>query len=314
MPCFFIISGLLFSEKYLSSVKTFYKKRIKSLWWPFVKWTWIFLFFHNIFYASGIYSDSYTLKEMLYKSFTTLLMLHNEQLIGGFWFIRSLFIASIFSVTYFKLFGFSIKSSLIGIVLLLATAEILCILNLKIYYINSFNLLACAYFLTGALFRLINFKEIKYKKFICAISVLLLGLSLLDEKREMLELNDKILLPYFFQSIIISFSFLTLIEIYKGKEWTKFFYYLGDKTLDILIIHFIAFRLVSVIKIEALGLDYDHMKDFPVIESQNEYFWVLYVVVALLVALAFSGSKKYLGIWYHKVWEQFKAKKNEVTT
>lgn len=291
MPCFFIISGLLFSKKYLSSIKTFYIKRVKSLWWPYVKWTWIFLLLHNIFHSIGFLERNYSIKEIFTNFFTTGFMIHSEQLLGGFWFISALFIASIFSVTYLKIFRYNKKSIIFGIISLVIIAELLCITDFKFYYLNKTNLLACAYFLTGALFTLIDYKELKYKKILGFIALGLLGFSVTMDKIEILTLNAKNLIPYFIQSVLISFAFLTLIELYQGKKWTKFFLYLGDKTLDILIIHFLAFKIVSYIKIAFLGMDYSHLSDFPVIKEQNELFWIAYVVMAIIVSLIFVTLK-----------------------
>ena len=50
MPCFFLISGYLFKEKYLNDAKQFIYKKVKGLYYPFVKWSLIFLLLHNIFY------------------------------------------------------------------------------------------------------------------------------------------------------------------------------------------------------------------------------------------------------------------------
>lgn len=48
MPCFFFISGWLLSDKYLADLKTGLIRKVIGSYWPFVKWTLIFLFFHNL--------------------------------------------------------------------------------------------------------------------------------------------------------------------------------------------------------------------------------------------------------------------------
>lgn len=61
MPCFFFVSGFLLKEKYLSTMMTFFKRRIKGLWWPFVKWSVVFMLLHNVLTSLHIYNSSYTL-------------------------------------------------------------------------------------------------------------------------------------------------------------------------------------------------------------------------------------------------------------
>lgn len=106
MPLFLFMSGYCFKEAHLSDTKGFVIKRIKGVWWPFVKWQLIFLLLHNVFFALNIYngeygfrgevSHEYGLMETLKNAFyivTT--MSHGEQLLGGFWFLKSLFFGSI---------------------------------------------------------------------------------------------------------------------------------------------------------------------------------------------------------------------------
>ncbi len=103
MPCFFFVSGFLLKDKYIDAPFKFLKQRMKTLWWPFVKFTCIFILFHNLFCALHLYGDSgswgvvcpYTIKQMGYKALSALAMRESEQLLGGFWFIRELFYAAV---------------------------------------------------------------------------------------------------------------------------------------------------------------------------------------------------------------------------
>lgn len=38
MPLFFFMSGYCFKESYLNTPKDYIKKRIKEVYWPYVKW------------------------------------------------------------------------------------------------------------------------------------------------------------------------------------------------------------------------------------------------------------------------------------
>ena len=100
MPCFFLISGYLLNDKYLTDLKTGLMKRVKDSYWPFVKWELIFLLFHNVFAALYVYEDHYTLGKFIEQFARTLTMTGGERLLGGYWFLISLCWASIFSLLF----------------------------------------------------------------------------------------------------------------------------------------------------------------------------------------------------------------------
>ena len=107
MPLFFFCSGYFFKPvAQLSQLKDFIIKRIKKLYFPFVKWSLFFLLLHNILFKMNIYNDKYGFSgnvssvygvEDFMSRFLNIVfaMRGNEQLLGGFWFIRVLFISSI---------------------------------------------------------------------------------------------------------------------------------------------------------------------------------------------------------------------------
>lgn len=113
MPLFFFFSGFCFKEKYLDDSKVYILKRIKALYVPFVKWNILFLLMHNIFYYVNIYNDKYgfgditshlySLSEMLKIGLNIITKMNDsEQLLGGFWFLRCLFIGSLIAFFLIK--------------------------------------------------------------------------------------------------------------------------------------------------------------------------------------------------------------------
>lgn len=59
MPLFFITAGYFFSRKYLDNPKVFLIKRFKGLYLPFLKWSVIFLFLHNLWFRFGLLNEQY---------------------------------------------------------------------------------------------------------------------------------------------------------------------------------------------------------------------------------------------------------------
>lgn len=106
MPLFFFMAGYCFKEKYLSDFRTFAKKRFLGLWKPYVKYGLLFLLLHNVFFHlhiydsiygsyTGITSCLYGMKDYLLQFQRILRMVGSEQLLGGYWFLPTLFYASI---------------------------------------------------------------------------------------------------------------------------------------------------------------------------------------------------------------------------
>lgn len=105
MPFFFIMSGYCFKEKYLSDARSFVMKRVRGVWWPFVKWCLVFLLLHNVLFHLNIYNDVYGFRGQVAHLYTwqefgdrfikTLYFAANEQLLGGYWFLKELFWASL---------------------------------------------------------------------------------------------------------------------------------------------------------------------------------------------------------------------------
>lgn len=106
MPLFFFFAGYCFKDKYLQTPRIFLQKRIIGLYKPFVKWSVVFLLLHNIFFYLNIYNGEYGFKgsaSFLYdwKDYAICFvhivtrMSDNEQLLGGYWFLKSLFVGSI---------------------------------------------------------------------------------------------------------------------------------------------------------------------------------------------------------------------------
>ena len=104
MPLFFIASGIFFSGKYLHNKKEYAKKKIKSLYLPFVQWSVVFLLFHNVFYEIGIINSEYgtsdgqvntfySLRDIAAHLLGILLQMRGyDGLLGAYWFLRALFV------------------------------------------------------------------------------------------------------------------------------------------------------------------------------------------------------------------------------
>ena len=106
MPLFFIASGYCFKEKYILAPKSYVYNKVKGIYWPYVKWSLLFLLLHNVCFNLHLYSDQYGWKEYVshlyapseFLSLATSIifkMQGHEQLLGGYWFMNALFFGSL---------------------------------------------------------------------------------------------------------------------------------------------------------------------------------------------------------------------------
>ena len=138
MPLFFIASGMCFKEKHLGDINGFIVKKLKGVWWPYVKYGTIFLLLHNLFYRFQIYNSYYgylenvsylyTTKDFLWNFTKVIRMTGSEQLIGGFWFLHALFWGSITAVLSLRI----LKDRRFSLLLLIVISLLMCFFNIDI--------------------------------------------------------------------------------------------------------------------------------------------------------------------------------------
>ena len=125
MPLFFFMSGYCFKESYLDSFRIFLWRRIKGAYWPFVKWGLLFLLLHNVFFYLNVYNGEYGFRGHVSHLYTienyldhakniVVSMSGSEQLLGGYWFLHSYFVAAIFSFVIIWLCKNKVWSILVG--------------------------------------------------------------------------------------------------------------------------------------------------------------------------------------------------------
>ena len=141
---FLFMSGYCFKPYYLQSSKrkSFILKRIKGLYWPYVKWGVVFVLLHNVFFSIGIYNDTsdfrghvvhpYDTLETVKRLLSVMTMHGTERLLGAYWYLKAMFFGSlIFFAT-----RLIIKKPWYGVLLLLIVTFITSYFNLKVPYLK----------------------------------------------------------------------------------------------------------------------------------------------------------------------------------
>ncbi len=301
MPLFFICSGIFYRDITFDDFFSFVKKKIIDLYVPFVIWSISFLFLHNWLMLVGIYNPYYGFENgssyySIYEIFPKLLMIiftmHGyEELLGGFWFIRSLFISSLLIAIVSVLMKMNInyKHEVSCLLFLIITIIIRRYApDIEFWRDISMGTFGAFFYMFGYLMmRYIRCWQNNYCFFLC-VSSLFLSFFYFKEGLSMRCGFNKVL-PY---SISATLGTILIIYISKAIEKNLYMvkivlYYIGNHTLDILALHFLSFRIVNGLVVLFYGIDAIHIAEHPIINTMtfSSYLWVVYSIVGLCVPL-----------------------------
>ena len=299
MPLFFFMSGYCFKEAYLGEFRNYMKKRAKGAYWPYVKWSLLFLLLHNVFYALNIYNGEYGYKGVVSELYTSIdfikhavlilfTMSGGEQLLGGFWFLHTYFIAAIISFATIWLFKKNTIRLASGGGILLLICVLFLYFKLRIpYYIGGKELFASAMMVWGFAYKKSGLHLEEHPYVTIPVCVIIVVLGTLISPSTMLLLTWQKTIPYAISALsgtLMVFSLCKLLS--KHEIETQSLSYIGDRTIDILTWHFLSFKLVSLAIILLYGLSITHLAEFPVIdEFSYKGWWILYVLVGVVIPL-----------------------------
>ena len=294
MPCFFLISGCLLNEKHFDNKKRFVKRKIKGLYKPFIKWSFIFLLLHNVFFHLHFYDKLYSFADFKFKTFQILTMTGTEQLLGGFWFLKELLYASIigFFVIYSlkrfiekKYYPLLLLGVSLGFILL---AYLSSIFPFKIPTIGSKTLMACSYYTMGYLIRVIKLKIPNY--WLIPFCLLLTPIPLFFQGS--MDVVGTDIFIYDLSSLIGCGIVLCISDILSNyKKVTHRLSRIGQSTLYILIFHFTSLKIVSLLIILLNDLPISQLSSFPTLPSARKYIWIVYGFVGVLIPYLIWESK-----------------------
>lgn len=302
MPLFFFMAGYCFKEKYLLPPPvTFINKRVKGLYVPFVKWSLLFLLFHNVFYHLGIYNGEYgfkggvsylyTWKEYAIRCIRIVVGLHGqEQLLGGYWFLPQLLYASIigfFTIKY-------VRNLCLGTGMMLGLAFMASAFDLRVPFwgIRSLTFLSTVFFLAGYLYRKnYNGWDKWYHTVLFAVIV---AIGSVFCYTSMLSFTTSKILPYTVCAVCGTVMTLNVSRCMASKEGRlkDVLVYVGNNTLTVLTWHFLCFKIVSLIIIKCYGLPMEQLASFPVIPEYASLWWIAYFAVGAGVPLCLLKLSK----------------------
>lgn len=290
MPCFFFISGWLLSDKYLSNLKRGLYQKAKGSYYLFVKWTLIFLLFHNVFASMHIYENYYSWQTFMERIIRTFTMTGSESLLGGFWFLISLFWASIISLLFFHMLSKNetlTKNSISGgVILTLIIAMLWHYIPITLpQMFREQTLLATAFYMSGYLCRKKNM-HFGHPLMTGLLLLLVPAIAACFIKLNMVTVQGWLVLIDYVIAMAGTMGVVSLSRELSRHRIASILTYIGDKTLYILVFHFLAFKLVSFGYLYFNGLPIDLLTRFPILEETNSWMWVVYVISGIILPLA----------------------------
>jgi fucose 4-O-acetylase-like acetyltransferase len=240
---------------------------------------------------AGVGVSIYTSQDYLCKIKEILVSMKTEDdLLGGFWFLKELFWGNVIFFVMLKVFN-SIKYCKIWIVLLLLSLTVL--LRYTMWHIHFVNVNWLSFY--AAAFIAIGYAVSGYFSFVMSKKWIIVLLSLIfisavyfrTENFGVMEQQINTIIPYFVSAVsatLLIYVFLTRCE--SPPRVFKYLSFVGQHTLIILTLHFLSFKIVSLLIVMCYSLPYNRIAEFPVIfEYASKGWWVLYTIVGVIVPL-----------------------------
>lgn len=299
---FFIIAGYLFKEDYsanIDNIKKFIVTKIKRLYIPFVIGNGICILLNNFFIDVNLYSNAsqsyYTIKDILINILKVVLFRKNTEMLGATWFLPILFwISIIYAVIEYIIRKDSAqKKVLIQLVvsaIFLIIGVYLSEKNIKFLRLQIFT--CYIFFPIGRVVSKLKFDINDKMKMIILIFCLAMLLILNAFGTIEISQNQYTNIVYFIGVSLLGWYFIYELSYFvsKIKRATNVLNYIGKNTMPILILHFVAFKLVNIIGVIVTKKDIVMISDFPV-TFKNGAVWIVYTFFGIAIPLLVSKIK-----------------------
>ena len=302
VPLFFFLAGYCFKEKYLLKPKEFILRRFSKLYVPFVVITLIFLFLHNLFIKLNLVEGSlYSWQDFLYHSKSIILHLHiADPLIGGFWFIPQLLLASLISFIFLKF-----CNKYVALILCIFFAILKYYVHLHIPYISWVNFYASSFFIIGNIVADNNKITNNFGGLFVSMGIVMIALRLLPDG--IFVSQGWMILPYLFVAVsgcILTLNISNLILRTKNVI-VNILVYIGSKTIWILALHIMAFKLLTLLIIYIKGDPIANLRITPIYNMGVSGYscdgvWIIYSILGVVIPIGVSLVVKSVKGWWHE--------------
>lgn len=299
MPLFFLVAGYCFKTAYCNAPLKFARRRARGLWWPFVKWNFVFILLHNTLYAMGIYDTAYDIHSHLTAIVQAVLMIKQEPMLAGFWFLAGLFFASLISWVILWATGCDIKKVSVWM-----AAMMICIILLNMFLYDNRIVMRLSgfihfaiYFLTGFVLKGIHDRYKSTRKRLIATLILCLiltGAVSVYFPGAIFSLFTWQVPLRFVGSVAGVIGVLILSAHIPDGRVRRFLIFCGESTILILVWHFLAFKILTYTLINAYGLPHEYLLEYPVHMELAQYYWIAYAAIGLFIPLGIQVAYNFL--------------------
>ena len=273
-------------------IRTLFFKRVKSLYIPYLKWSILFIIFHNLFVNLNIISGGTETCLSLVKkvAWSMFFMRNTEILISGYWFIQALFIGSIGTLILLRI----VKSEKTGILIMMLFSMLALWLESSISTPQVFSnvCLAMMFILVGIFMRKYEFVLKKTVLIFPTFLIVLIGSIYCFASFDYCPYWKT--LPFL---LVGTAGCIMVVNICNciTPSFTRVLCFIGDNSFIILTLHLLSFRIVSYILMKIHNLSVDSLSMHPTITSYD-HMWIVYTICGVLTPLLLQIAYNYVKI------------------
>lgn len=289
MPLFFLISGYLYSEN--KPLKQFLIGKIKSIYIPFVFWNVLVVAVKTIINPERLVSNMKLTGQIL------LTLNKDGQFFGATWFLGSLFLVSVsyklldtylhdWEYRYPFIFGSFAALSIVGF-------EI----NLPLMF--SRTLILGLFYGIGHMIKRMPEEWKGFDRPLIALLALAIFIVIGRYNSANMGANEyKYYFSFVFGALCASYGVIfgskIIDQISEMSILKKVLCFLGQKSLDIVIWQFVAFRLVIAMQLYREGLPLNSILDYYPVYSVEHGWWIIYMLIGLGVPILWGDFLRWI--------------------
>lgn len=324
MPLFFFMAGFCMKTEYLEQPARFLRRRLKGIYWPYLKWSIAFLLLHNAFLGCHLlgelsapgeaYVQPYGWLDLMKRACVIIFAMKGQDLLlGGYWFLRTLLTGSLIAFVVIWLLtrrwrkagslNYGLKV-LIGGGILLTLA---CLFNAKpieltfqnSVFFSARDLLAAVFFLIGHAFRVFRVGKLPWWGILLAAGAVAVGACYWHMGTDAFTYENRRMLPYVITAVLGTWAVYSLPWQRLHGRVARGLQFVGNNTLTVLTWHFLAFKVVTLLLILCYHLPTEMLEATPVLKDYApQGWWAVYLLVAMLQTCAIA----YCNRWIKSAW------------
>lgn len=317
MAVFFMASGYLYQQSAsdsLGSVKAYIVRKIKGLWFPCALWTAIYSVLRNVFIDLNIYTTDpmllaegesryaeltpyWTGKEILRNILKGCILPGNVQVGGSLWFLATLLHITVLYV----LIDYALKQVLREKKVMLAQGIVSALFLLIGFWFHVKGIFLFGMVRAFTIYSLFHLGRVfhQYKEPLLDHNGVKTGLIMLGSFCLLLVYDrlggiaigeNDFMDPVFLLTASVAgwfFLYEGAVFLKKVPFLSKAVSYIGEHTLPIVILHLLAFKIVSFIGVLVNGQAPCLVAAFPVL-YRGGFWWAAYTAVGISVSLLFD--------------------------